>query len=299
MAAPRTDILLISPSGRVRDPAAVTRACERLTALGFRTRASRHALASDTRFAGTDAQRLSDLHAATRGSHRIVMATRGGYGLTRLLPQIDWVRLAESGKRFVGYSDITALHLGLLATTGATSWAGPAACQDFGGDKVDELTVEVFAEAMNDELEILSFASKDADPVDARGILWGGNLSIVCALLGTPWFPKVKGGILFLEDVGEHPYRIERMLVQLHQAGVLSRQKAIVLGGFTGYRLTAHDAGYDLPAVWTWLRRTVKVPVITGLPFSHGSTRITLPVGQRIGIAHEDGLVHLVFEEHA
>lgn len=294
-AAP--SILLISPSGAVAEPDSLERARERLQALGFEARLAKHALAQHQRFAGTDAQRLSDLHAACKGKHSIVMATRGGYGLTRLLPQIDWRLLADSGKRFVGYSDFTALHLGLLAQTGSESYAGPNACGDFGAARADTLTGELFAEVMRDELEIVSFESLDADPVDARGPLWGGNLSVLCALLGTPYFPKVRG-ILFLEDVGEHPYRIERMLVQLLQAGVLARQKAILLGRFSGYRLAAHDQGYDLPEVIAWLRSQTKVPVLTGLPFGHVGTKFTLPVGRRVGVATEPGLVHLVLEEH-
>ena len=290
-------ILLISPSGAVAETESLHRAQERLRALGFVSRTAKHALSQNQRFAGTDAQRLADLHAACKGKHSIVMATRGGYGLTRLMPQIDWRLLADSGKRFVGYSDFTALHLGLLAQTGTESYAGPNACGDFGGARCDDLTGALFAEVMRDELEIVSFETTDADTVDARGTLWGGNLSVLCALIGTPYFPKTRG-ILFLEDVGEHPYRIERMLVQLLQAGVLARQKAILFGRFSGYRLAAHDQGYDLPEVLAWLRSQVKVPVLTGLPFGHVGTKFTLPVGRRVGVATEPGLVHLVLEEH-
>src|SRR5690606_2140333 len=99
----------------------------------------------------------------------------------------------------------------------------------------------LFAETMHDELEVLSFEAPGADAVDCRGILWGGNLAIIASLVGTPYLPRIRGGILFLEDVGEHPYRVERMLTQLWHAGILARQKAILLGRFTEYRLGAHD----------------------------------------------------------
>ncbi len=299
LAAQASGVYLFSPSGAVADPKALERARVRLAKFGFRSAVDRTALAVEQRFAGTDAQRLAAFTRAIKQKHPIVMATRGGYGLGRLLPQLDWRALADSGKRFVGLSDFTAFNLGLLAQTGAVSWSGPTACADFGAAKLDPLTPELFAETMRGELEILSFESADADPVDCRGVLWGGNLAMVAALVGTPYLPKVRGGILFLEDVGEHPYRIERMLTQLWQAGVLARQKAILLGRFTDYRLAPHDRGFDLPEVVKWLRRTVKVPVVTGLPYGHVPTKATLPVGAKVGLATEDGMAYLVLQEHS
>ncbi|MGE8656555.1 MAG: LD-carboxypeptidase [Achromobacter sp.] len=291
-------IYLISPSSAVRDPQTVERARERLAAQGFKTALDRTALAEHQRFAGTDAQRLASLTRAIKQKLPIVMVTRGGYGMGRLLHAIDWKAMADSGKRFVGMSDFTAFNLALLAQTGAVSYTGATAVADFGGKKVDDLTEALFGEVMRGELEILSFETQDADPVDCRGILWGGNLAMLTSLVGTPYLPKVRGGILFLEDVAEHPYRIERMLIQLWQAGILGKQKAIVLGRFSDYKLAPHDKGYDLPEVVAWLRRTVKVPVVTGLPYGHVATKATLPIGQKVGIATEKGLAHLVLDEH-
>ncbi|CAM5208239.1 tRNA-specific adenosine deaminase OS=Castellaniella defragrans (strain DSM / CCUG 39792 / 65Phen)OX=1437824 GN=tadA PE=3 SV=1 [Castellaniella denitrificans] len=291
-------IYLISPSGAVADPAALDLAAERLRALGFRVAVDRTALAVHERFAGTDKQRLASIQRALKQKHPVVMATRGGYGLSRLLPHIDWRAVADSGKTFIGQSDFTAFSLALLARTGAVSLAGPTAIFDFGGKKVDDLTQALFQETLSGELEILSFESPDADPVDARGVLWGGNLAMVASLVGTPYLPDVKGGILFLEDVSEHPFRIERMLTQLWHAGVLEKQHAIVLGQFTDYRLAPHDKGYDLDSVVRWLRKTVRVPVVTGLPYGHVKVKATLPVGARVGIATEDGMAHLVLREH-
>ena len=289
---------LFSPSGAVSDPAALERARERLRQLGFRSAVDRSALAVHERFAGTDKQRLAAIARSLKQKHPIVMATRGGYGLSRLLPYIDWKAVADSGKIFIGQSDFTVFNLALLARTGAASYAGPTAVFDFGGKKMDELTAALFVERMRRELEILSFESPDADPVDARGVLWGGNLAMVASLAGTPYMPKIRGGILFLEDVAEHPFRVERMLMQLWQAGILARQKAIVLGRFTEYRLAPHDKGYDLPSVVAWLRQHVRVPVVTGLPYGHVKVKATLPVGRKVGIATEQGMAHLVLEEH-
>jgi muramoyltetrapeptide carboxypeptidase len=291
-------IYLISPSGAVADPQALERAAVRLAELGFKTAIDRTALAVHERFAGTDKQRLAAITRALKQKHPIVMATRGGYGLSRLLPFIDWRAVADSGKTFIGQSDFTVFNLALLAQTGAGSYAGPTAIFDFGAAKMDDLTAALFAESMRGELEILSFESADCDAVDARGVLWGGNLAMVASLVGTPYMPKVKGGILFLEDVSEHPFRIERMLTQLWHAGILARQKAIVLGRFTEYRLGKNDNGYDLPSVVAWLRAHVKVPVVTGLPYGHVKVKATLPVGRKVGIATEQGMAHLVLEEH-
>jgi len=293
----RPGVYLVSPSGAVPEPERIDRARVHLKALGFQPVVDRGALVRAQRFAGTDEQRLAALARAAAQKHPVVMATRGGYGLSRLLERIDWKAMADSGKRFVGHSDFTFFQLALLAKTGAVSYAGPMAAFDFGGKRVDDLTAALFAETLRGELEILSFESEDADAVDCRGILWGGNLAVLVSLLGTPYFPRTRG-ILFLEDVNEHPYRVERMLVQLAQSGVLRRQKAIVLGSFTDYKLTAHDDGYDLSSVIAWLRREVGVPVVPGLPFGHVKTKATLPVGARVGLATEGGMAYLVLTEH-
>jgi muramoyltetrapeptide carboxypeptidase len=115
--------------------------------------------------------------------------------------------------------------------------------------------------------------------------LWGGNLSVLASLLGTPYFPQVKAGVLFLEDVGEHPYRIERMLTQLLHAGVLAKQKAVLMGQFSNYKLvSAHDKGFKLVTVVEWLRGQIKAPVLTGLPFGHVATKVLLPVGAKVDL---------------
>ena len=291
-------IYLFSPSSAVQEPSAVELARSRLKELGFDTALDPAALEVHERYAGTDQQRLAAIERAITQDHPIVMATRGGYGLSRLLHQVNWRAVADSGKIFVGHSDFTAFNLALLAQTGAVSYTGPSAVSDFGRKTLDDLTADLFMETMREELEVLSFESTDSDPVDARGVLWGGNLAMVVSLLGTPWFPQVDGGILFLEDVGEHPYRVERMLIQLLQAGVLARQKAILLGRFTNYRLAAHDNGYDMGSVVAWLRSACKVPIVTGLPYGHVAVKATLPVGERVGVATEEGMAYLLLREH-
>ena len=272
---------------------ALKRARQRLGALGFEVTLDDSVRARHQRFAGDDDLRLATLHRVADAAPSVALAARGGYGLTRLLERIDWKRIARSharGTRWVGYSDLTVLQLGLLAHAGVTSWSGPLACDDFGRDDaaggVDEVTRDCFAEAMSGELEAVGFRTETGfDGLDLRGVLWGGNLAMVNSLLGTPHFPRVKGGVLFLEDVNEHPYRIERCLLQLHQAGVLQSQKAIVLGAFSDFRPSPLDRGYTLKSAVAHLRSVVGRPILTGLPFGHVPTKVCLPVGARVSLA--------------
>lgn len=297
-SAAHKGIYIMSPSSAVADAKVLARGVKRLEKMGFKVALDPTVLACDQRFAGSDIQRIGAFERAVKQKLPIVMASRGGYGVTRILPHLNWSALAQSGKRFVGQSDFTAFNLALLAKSGLISYAGPTACYDFGAPKPEILTTEIFGEVMRGELEILSFESEKADAVDCRGVLWGGNLAMITSLLGTPFMPKIKGGILFVEDVGEHPYRIERMLNQLAQAGILGKQKALLLGGFTEYRLAEHDRGYDLNAAVAFIRQSVKIPVIPGLPFGHTPMKATLPIGAKVGIATEDGIAHLVLDEH-
>lgn len=288
-----TSLTIFSPSGAPSSTVPARLALRRLRALGFDARLDEAALLRHQRFAGDDASRLEALHRVAKQAPSIAMALRGGYGMTRLLDGVDWTLLARScerGTRWVGYSDVTALHLGLLAHTGAVSWAGPMATGDFGRAEadggLDDVTVDCFREAMSGELEAVGFrAPAGFDGLEARGVLWGGNLAIVCAMLGTRHWPNVRGGVLFLEDVGEHPYRIERMLLQLHQAGVIDRQKAVLLGTFTEWEKAPNDRGYGLKDAIEALRSRTRVPILQGLPFGHVRTRVTLPVGRRVSVA--------------
>lgn len=286
-AAARPTLTIYSPSGVVARVAPLRLAARRLGQLGFDVRIDADASARSQRFAGDDALRLAALHRVAREAPSVAMASRGGYGLTRLLDRLDWPLLAEAvarGTRWVGYSDQTALQLGLLAHTGAPSWSGPLACDDFGRAEadggLDEITPDCFREAMSGELEAVGFRTEAGfDGLETTGTLWGGNLTVLCSLLGTPHWPTVRGGVLFLEDVNEHPYRVERMLLQLHQAGVLAAQRAVVLGDFGQWRKSPLDRGYNLRTMVAHLRSVCATPILTGLPFGHVPTKVTLPVG--------------------
>jgi len=283
-------LLLFSPAGVLRSIAPLRRAAARLGRLGFAVAIDAAAAEKMQRFAGDDEARLAALHRVAAARPSVALATRGGYGLTRLLDRIEWKCVARSvaaGTRWVGMSDMTSLQLGLLAHAGGVvTWAGPLACEDFGrSDKeggVDDVTSACFVEAMSGELEAIGFRTGAGfDGLAVRGTLWGGNLCVVNSLLATPHFPRIKGGILFLEDVNEHPYRVERNLLQLQQAGVLDAQRAIVLGAFTAWKISPNDRGYTLRTAIDRVRAATKTPVLTGLPFGHIATKVCLPVGAR------------------
>ena len=310
-------IYIFSPSSAVRDKAAFRRGVKRLAALGHEVEVDEAALAVHMRFAGDDVKRIAAIHRAAASGADVALISRGGYGLTRILPGIAYKKVAkaiEGGTQFVGLSDFTAFQLALLAKTGAISWAGPALGEDFGVEgEPDDIMEACFDDLVQDQGEGAGWrlplervpntpeivAKKDQETLESgqlvtkNAVLWGGNLSVLVALLGTPYWPEVKGGVLFIEDVNEHPFRIERMLTQLLQAGVLARQKAIVFGQFTGIRLAPHDKGFKLASVVAWLRSQLKVPVLTGLPFGHVPTKVLLPVGAKVDLLVEgrDALV--------
>jgi muramoyltetrapeptide carboxypeptidase len=246
------------------------------------------------RFAGTDQERLDEINQlANLSADHVVLSLRGGYGLSRLLDRIDWQGIGKQvkqGLKIVGHSDFTAFHLGLFAKTGAPSYAGPMFSYDFCGE-VSDLTWKHFQEAMTQptiQVEVVSPQVMDS-PIgitfDDKAVLWGGNLTMLTSLLGTEFFPsqdQVKGGILFIEDVNEHPYRIERMLHQLLDAGYLEQQRAVLIGDISSYRLSDVDRGYDLHAAIDSIRQRLgpKTPILTGLAFGHCPDKLTLPVGR-------------------
>jgi muramoyltetrapeptide carboxypeptidase len=294
-----SSLRLFSPSGVIAQKSLLMRAEQRLAALGFDVRSDESALARHERFAGDDETRLAAIHRTARSDASIAMATRGGYGLTRLLDRIDWrlvARSVENGLRWVGHSDFTAFQLAALAHGGTRTWAGPMAAYDFGrmaeehGEKrveaVDDVTAACFVEAMDGSLEAVGFRTDNGlEGLDVKGTLWGGNLAMLVSMLGTPHWPKVKGGILFVEDVNEHPYRVERMLLQLHQAGVLDAQRAVIVGQISAWQRSPLDRGYGMKSMLAAVRAVTKTPVLSGLPFGHVPTKVTLPVGARVTLA--------------
>lgn len=300
-------IYIYSPSSAVRDKAAFRRGVARLKALGHEVEIDESALSSHQRFAGDDDTRLAAIGRAAASAADVALISRGGYGLTRILgglPYKPLTKAIERGTQFVGLSDFTAFQCALYAKTGAVTWAGPALGEDFGAEAgPDDIMEACFDDLIcghgegagwrlpSSDVPALSSLLKQQDNTMEEGVselrvskstLWGGNLTILCSLVGTPYLPTVKGGILFLEDVNEHPYRIERQLTQLLHAGIVGQQKAVLLGSFNRYQPTPHDRGFKMQTVVNWLRSQTRTPVLTGLPFGHVPTKVLLPVGQSV-----------------
>lgn len=285
-------IYIYSPSGAVRDKAAFRRGVRFLQKQGCEVEVDSAALSSCQRFAGDDQARLDAISRAAASGADIALITRGGYGLTRILKDLPYDALTQAidqGTQFVGFSDFTAMQMALLTKTGRSTWAGPALCEGFGAVEPDDIMVDCFFDVVDRQGEGVGWRlPKAVAPFSVSGaMLWGGNLTTLCALLGTPFFPLIDGGILFLEDVGEHPYRVERQLTQLLNSGILSKQRAIVLGQFNEYKLTPHDRGFKMQTVVEWLQQQLEVPLFTNLPFGHVPTKVMLPVGRTVDMSVE------------
>jgi muramoyltetrapeptide carboxypeptidase len=288
-------IYIFSPSSAVRDKAAFRRGLKRLQAQGHQVEVDEAALTSHMRFAGDDATRVAAITRACASAADVALISRGGYGLTRILPALPYKQIAKAidgGTQFVGLSDFTAFNQAVYAKTGRISWQGPD-LEDFGSEQEpDDIMQACFDDLLLEQGEGTGWQLPKAEAErrvlvkDAR--LWGGNLTVLTSMLGTPYFPQVKGGVLFLEDVGEHPYRVERMLTHLLHSGVLAQQKAVLIGQFSKYKLVpAHDKGFKLATVIDWLRSQINAPVLTGLPFGHVETKVLLPVGAKVDLVTE------------
>ncbi len=276
---------LVAPSGYPQDPAAVERALGRLRREGHRLENVEATRRRFQRFGGTDAERAADLNRladASRPLPDVVLAVRGGYGASRILHGLDYLglrRLADQPVAIVGHSDFTAIQCALFAHAGVKSFGGPMFAGDFGAEQVSAFTMQHFWNAISHSSFTVTSHTPQRQPVDATGMLWGGNLAILASLVGTPYMPPIDDGILYIEDVNEHPFRIERMIYQLHQSGMLGRQQAIVMGEFSGGRLSDYDNGYSLDAMIEQVRSVIGIPVVTGLQFGHVENLLTLPFG--------------------
>ncbi|MEX3630090.1 MAG: muramoyltetrapeptide carboxypeptidase, partial [Burkholderia sp.] len=288
-------IRLLGPSGYPHDPAAIRRALERFGAQGHQVQNVEATERRHLRFAGSDAERAADLNRLADRSQPlpdIGLAVRGGYGAARILPHLDYRRLERLHDQPIalcGHSDFTAIQLALLARSGVKSFGGPMLSADFGAETPSEFTMAQFWSTLSQPSTTILSEVPQQQSVKVSGTLWGGNLAILASLAGTPYMPRIEGGILFIEDVNEQPFRIERMIYTLHFAGLLASQQAIVFGQFTGARAFDYDNGYDMQAVIEQVREVVGIPVITGLQFGHVPDMVSLPVG---------GQAQLVANEH-
>ncbi len=283
---------LITPASAVSREA-FEKSLENLEALGFRVIYSENMRVRKGFLAGTDSQRLNDLHDMFENPEvKGIVCARGGYGSGRLLPHLNYDLIKGNPKVLVGYSDITALLFGIHAKTGLVCFHGPVGASEFSvfTSRHFEKTLlkeknKLDIERPNawKDLEDQAFQPYTLTPGVARGALAGGNLSLLVSLLGTPYDLDYAGKIIFIEDIGESPYRVDRMLTQLLNAGKLQSAAGIALGVFSDCETKPDDPDFSLSLSLREVLEdrigTLNIPAVYGLPIGHIDDNATLPLG--------------------
>lgn len=271
---PGDTVAVVAPSG----PFPADRYARGLDVLRSRGYVIREFLPTSPRryLAGSDEERASGLREAFAAPDvRAIFAARGGYGAMRILPAIDWEAAAASGKVLVGFSDVTALHLA-LGLHGARSVHGPVVTRL--GEEPPHAIERLFA--LLEGAVPLPIAGETVVPGEASGPLIGGCLSVLSRLVGTPWMPSLEGAILLLEDVGERPYRLDRMWTHLALAGLLDGIAGIALGDLTACDEPSGD--HRGREVMDELLRNLGKPAVAGFPIGHGEVHLSVPLGARV-----------------
>ncbi len=277
-------IALISPASSPSDLTRIKKGAGYFEKLGYKVKIGGNVGKSYGYLAGTDSERLEDFHNMFADKEvKAIICVRGGYGTGRLLKSIDYTLIKNNPKIFVGYSDITALQLAMYEKAGLVSFAGPMAAVDFYSE-VNGYTeenfwkittnAEPFGKVENPEGEDIIFTGTE----DVEGPLAGGNLALVTSLMGSEYIPGFEGKILFLEDVGEEPYRIDRMLNQLDIAGVFDKINGLILGRFEDCEGT-DEKGLTIDEVFDHYFSKLNVPVVKNLRHGHLQGNLTLPFG--------------------
>lgn len=288
---PGDTVALIAPASAPPDPKAIDRSIAVLEKLGFKVRLAAKVRKRHGYLAGHDRERAADLMKSFADRRvKAILCVRGGYGTARLLPRLNYQIIRANPKIFVGYSDITSLHCAFLTRANLVTFHGPMLNSDFIHRRLPEFTLESFLRTLTRAEPPGSICAGYKEKTVTilrggmtRGPLLGGNLSLLCTVLGTPYLPRLKGSILFLEDIDEAPYRFDRMLTHLLNAGVLQQVAGIAIGLNANcedpkakktkeYRQTLEEVLRErlLP---------LKVPIVSGLPFGHVPHNATLPIG--------------------
>jgi len=263
-------------------------ACRLLESRGYVLAPGNHLFRKLGYLAGTEAERAEDLiHAITNPDVAAIICSRGGFGSSRLLPWLPFAIIQKSPKIFLGYSDITCLHLALWANARWITFHGPNLIDM--ADHPESVDHVVSALSGHHEFSWEIDGSQVLRHGIASGTLLGGNLSVLCHLLGTPYFPNLEGALLLLEDRGEALYRLDRLLTQLKLAGVLNRIGGLILGHF-------HECDDPLKVRSMVLEqvRPYAFPVVAGLPFGHGSPNQVIPLGASFVLNTFEGTFKMV-----
>ena len=285
----RGDVIgLISPASAPLPAEKIEKGVRYLERLGYHVKLGEHVAAQRGYFAGTDAQRLSDLNAMLNDPQvKAIFAIRGGYGSPRLLPFVDYRAVRRQPKIFAGFSDLTALQLALFRRAGLVTFSGPLPGVEF-WQKPDPYTEEHFWRLLTSTRRVGSLPNPEKQllrtrvPGRAEGRLLGGNLSLLVSNLGTPFSPDYRGAVLALEEVGENFHRIDRMFTQLRNAGILDQVHGLVLGLFTDCKPSDPAKPHlKLPEIFDEVLSWVKAPTVEGFQYGHVARKLTLPIGLR------------------
>lgn len=270
---------------------------------GYKIKLGKHVSDVHGYLAGQDADRVHDLNSMLCDPEvDAVFCTRGGYGTPRILPHIDYEVIKERPKILVGYSDITALQLAIFARTGLVTFSGPMVAVEL-GKGVAPFTEAHFWPLLTSANISLKMTARDGPlerlkPGRATGTLLGGNLAMVCSLLGTEYLPDLRGAILVIEEIGEEPYRLDRMLTQLKLAGVLAQAGGLVLGHFSGCEPSSGQPSLTVEEIVMNATAGLEIPVVAGLPYGHGEVKYTLPLGARACLDAETGVLEVTMDEY-
>ncbi len=303
--APGSRVALVAPAGPLLDRDDLARAEALCRALEYEPVLGARAGGHHGYFAGTDEERLADLNDAFRNPViDAVWCIRGGYGVTRILDGIDFDALARRPRAVIGYSDITALLAAVTRRAGIVAFHAPTARAEMPLFSRRHFAMVLATPAAAGRLEPLPAPPDVLVPHAnrivtirggvAEGPLAGGNLSLLQCLIGTPYFPALDGALLFLEDVNEDLYRIDRMLAHLRMVGALARLSGVLVGRFTGLRRQMADGAMGVDDVLAHYLRPLGVPVVSGLPIGHIDAQWTMPVGVRARFDADAGSVELL-----
>lgn len=290
---------LIAPGSPVPEER-IARAIETVQHMGWQPVLGRHIYEEKGYLAGSDEMRLQDLHSMYQDkSIDGIWCLRGGYGCTRLLSRIDYDMIRKNAKPLMGYSDITALHIAIHREANVIGYHSPVAAS-----KRTEYTMHSLRQVMFGEkkvkihnLETESHRRYVISAGKASGVLLGGNLSLLVALVGTRWAPSYRNKLVFIEDIGEKPYRIDRMLVQLFQGSDLQQAAGIILGQFNDCEAKANEKSLTLEETLRHQFGSMQVPVYYGFSFGHVDDQCTLPIGIKASFNTTDA--KLILEESA
>lgn len=296
---------LIEPAGFTNDAFDLDLVMDTVAAMGLKPKAARHLAQRNGYLAGTDADRAADVNEMFADPQiRAIFAVRGGWGCARILPLLDFATIRANPKLLVGFSDITALHLAFAAKAGFTTIHGPNASSSWSKFSWDAFHAIAFDAATplfssppgaQDRLVQVAGRIRTFHPGKASGRLLGGNLTVLAALMGTPWLPDFTGAILFIEDTNEAPYRIDRMLTQLALGGVLDRLSGIVFGQCTDCGASGPSyGGFTLSEVLQQHIGPLGIPAFQGAQFGHVANQFSLPVGVKAEIDAEAGTIRLL-----